>query len=375
MLRVVVEKSGEILQDGVFRKDLISLGRDAANDVVIEDPYVSSQHVLVRHDEDHGSFRLFDQSHNGTFWQGERVTTLRFDSPTVLKISAFQVTLIPMRNSGTEEVPAIDLFARTAMEPMPVAADGEMLTAPHKSLQMKPAVLSDGELRSISSDGELKTLVFHGEAILGRAPECDLQFSSVDISRRHARIVSVGTSYSIRRLSKKNALLVNDREIPPGESMPLKDGDVIKVCDEEIVFLCPATQPRSVGRQTVPLDASPNVDLALNRRACADPKVTAFDVVGFLGSKTWQKFEERLIQELLSSRRMLIDLGYLVGIDREGIQSLGRVISEADKAGVKIQFIRVTPRIADLLSYSQLKQMLTLYISKSEETAIRRLIA
>ncbi|HVT02951.1 MAG TPA: FHA domain-containing protein [Thermoanaerobaculia bacterium] len=374
MLRVVVEKSGEILQDGVFRKDLISLGRDTTNDVVIEDPYISGQHVIVRHDEDHGFFRLFDQSHNGTFWQGERVSTLRFDTPTVVKISAFQITLIPIVNSGTEDAPVIDLFAHTAVENLPQGSD-VIMTAQYKSVQRKPAVLPDGELRSISSDGELKMLVFFGEAVIGRAPECDLQFGSVDISRRHALIFPSQGGYSIRRLSKKNALLVNDREVPLGESMPLKDGDVIRICDEEIVFLCPATQPRSVGGQTVPLDASPNLDLALNRRACADSKVIAFDVVGFLGSKTWQKFEEQLTQQILSSRRMLIDLGYLSGIDREGIQSLGRVISEAEKTGVKIQFIRVTPRIADLLSYSQLKQMLTSYISKSEETAIRRLNA
>lgn len=374
MLRVVVEKSGEILLDEVFRKEMISIGRDATNDVVIEDPYVSGQHVLVRNDEGQGSFRLFDQSHNGTFWQGERVSTLRFDAPTVLKVSGFEITLIPLRNSGTEEIPATDLHARTVVEKLPEAVDIAM-TAPHKSMQMKPAVLPDAELRSISSDGELKTLVFYGEAVIGRAPECDLQFGSVDISRRHAMIFPSEHGYSARRLSKKNAIQVNDREVSFGESMPLKDGDVIRVCDEEIVFLCPATQPRSTGLHTVPLEASPNLDLAVNRRSCADPKVSAFDVVGFLGSKTWQKFEDQLTREILSSRRMMIDLGYLVGIDREGIQSLGRVISAAEKAGVKIQFIRVTPRIADLLSYSQLKQMLTLYISKSEETAIRRLTA
>ncbi|HEY5609991.1 MAG TPA: STAS domain-containing protein, partial [Thermoanaerobaculia bacterium] len=109
------------------------------------------------------------------------------------------------------------------------------------------------------------------------------------------------------------------------------------------------------------------------RRGCNDPDVTAVDVVGFLGVKTWNKFEEQMLRYVQSSRRLLIDLGYLVGVDGTGLASLGRVVKEAEQLGVSIQVIRLTPRIADVLSYSALKQVLGRYISTSEETAIRRL--
>ena len=53
---------------------------------------------------------------------------------------------------------------------------------------------------------------------------------------------------------------------------------------------------------------------------------------------------------------------------------MGRVIAKAEESGVRIQFIRVTPKIADLLSYSELKNLLTNHVSRSEETAVRRLL-
>jgi anti-anti-sigma regulatory factor len=228
-------------------------------------------------------------------------------------------------------------------------------------------------LRAISPAGELRSLVFRGRALVGRAPECDLRLGAADISRQHALITSGTSSYVIRRLSQKNPLQVNEHDLAFGDSVTLRDGDVIRICDEEVVFLCPATQP--AGRApTMTGEASPNFDLAVSPRGCFNPRVAAVDVIGFLGVKTFQKFEEQLRRELRAARLLLIDLGYLIGIDREGLASLGRMIAEADRVGVRVQLIRVTPRIADLLSYSELRHLLTNYISRTEETAVRRLL-
>ena len=86
------------------------------------------------------------------------------------------------------------------------------------------------------------------------------------------------------------------------------------------------------------------------------------------------RFEEELTKELARSACVLVDLGFLANVDRDGIAAIGRIIEKAEESGVKIQFIRVTPKIADLLSYSELKNLLTKYVSRSEETAVRRLL-
>jgi pSer/pThr/pTyr-binding forkhead associated (FHA) protein/anti-anti-sigma regulatory factor len=374
MLRVVVERDGRVLDDRLFSRTTISIGRLPENDVVIDDAQVSARHLVVRHDADKG-FRVFDQSSNGTFWEGGKISTLRFERETVLRIAACHVTLIPVVRSGTEQVasPGIDLFASTAVDRPLVPEDDAQETAEHQSTQAPAGELPPAELRAISNAGELRSLVFHGRALVGRAPECDLRLGAADISRQHALITSGASSYMVRRLSQKNPLQVNEHELAFGDSVTLRDGDVIRICDEEVVFLCPATRGVSRGT-TMPGEASPNFDLAVSPRGCFNPRVAAVDVIGFLGVKTYQKFEEQLRRELRAARLLLIDLGYLVGIDREGLASLGRMISEADRVGVKVQLIRVTPRIADLLSYSELRTLLTNYISRTEETAVRRLL-
>ncbi|MBI2214304.1 MAG: FHA domain-containing protein [Acidobacteria bacterium] len=374
MLRVVVEREGRVLDDRLFSRTTISIGRLPENDVVIDDAQVSARHLVVRNDPDSG-FRVFDQSSNGTYWEGGRISTLRFERETVLRLAAYHVTLIPVLRSGTEQLgaPGIDLFARTAIDkPLPADEDAQE-TAEHQSLQSPLVELPPAELRAISNDGELRSLVFRGRALVGRAPECDLRLGAPDISRQHALITSGPSSYVIRRLSQKNPLQVNEHELASGDSMTLRDGDVIRICDEEVVFLCPATQSLERGT-TMPGEASPNFDLAVSPRGCFNPRVAAVDVIGFLGVKTFPKFEDQLRHQLRSARLLLIDLGYLIGIDREGLASLGRMISEADRVGVKVQLIRVTPRIADLLSYSELRHLLTNFISRTEETAVRRLL-
>lgn len=374
MLRVVVERDGRLLEDRLFSRTTVSIGRLPENDVVIDDAQVSARHLVVRNDPDKG-FRVFDQSSNGTWWEGGRISTLRFERETVLRVAGYQVTLIPVVRSGTEQqaAPGVDLLARTAVDRPLAVEETAQETAEHMSLQPRPGELPPAELRAISQAGELRSIVFHGRALIGRAPECDLRLGAPDISRQHALITSGGSNYSIRRLSQKNPLEVNDHALECGESMTLRDGDVVRICDEEIVFLCPATRPASSGT-TMPGEASPNFDLAVSPRGCFNPRVAAVDVIGFLGVKTFQKFEDQLRRELRRARLLLIDLGYLVGIDREGLASLGRMISEADGVGVKVQLIRVTPRIADLLSYSELRHLLTNYISRTEETAVRRLL-
>lgn len=379
MLRVIVERAGEVLVDRIFRKSLITVGRDETSDLVLADDRISSQHLVVKRDTQEGWFRLIDESVNGTFWEGERISTLRFDRATMIVVADFHVTLLPVGRSGTVETgdaatqpapsrPPIDPFASTVVDQIP----DEVPTSMHRKARPPVGANVHAELRSISSAGELRSIVFGGSAMIGRASDCDLRFTSRDISRHHCVIKGAAGGYVLRRLSEKNAVVINDRALAEGESMELRDGDVIHICDEEIVFLCPATQPKTEP-PSVTFESNTNLDLTITRRGCSDPEVAAYDVVGFLGVKTMTRFENEMLRNFQHSRRILMDLGYLVGIDGAGMASLGRVIKEAERAGVEVQIIRVTPRIADLLSFSALKQLLVRYISSSEETAIRKL--
>jgi pSer/pThr/pTyr-binding forkhead associated (FHA) protein/anti-anti-sigma regulatory factor len=371
VLRVIVERQGKIVRDHIFRQSMVSFGRADDNDIVVDAGWVSARHLVIRSDEEEGAYRLFDQSSNGTFREGERITTLRFERETVLTTGDCRITLIPVVRSGTDQV---DLFARTMAEQELPAAVREAAvkseTRPHDRVP-KVVDLPEAELRAVSQDGELKNFVFRGRALVGRAPECDVRFSALDVSRQHFEIVAGEGGYVLRRLSGKNPIEVNDTEIGPGATVILRDGDVIRMSDEEIVFLCPATH---AGRgSTVPGQPLPDGGLAVSRRGCFNPQVTAVDVVGILNASTAGAFEDAIGTLIDAGGHVLVDLGYLSDLDRDGIDALGRVIGKAAEAGARIQLIRVTPKIADLLSYSELKSLLSKHVSRSEETAVRRL--
>jgi pSer/pThr/pTyr-binding forkhead associated (FHA) protein/anti-anti-sigma regulatory factor len=369
MLRIIIERGGEVLHDRTFQQALITLGRGEENDVVLPGETVSSSHLLVKAEEENGWFRIFDQSENGTFWQGERIDALRFDGPMTLALSGYQVTLIPMRKSGTVETSSDEMFRTTLSDPL---SEGAAPTAEYSQYRPEMAKTGPAELRTMTRAGELKSLVFEGAATVGRAADCDLRFDSREVSRRHCVLTASEGGYTIRRLSEKNRLSVNDHEIPRGAALLLRDGDVIRFCGEETLFLYPAT--REPGEAlSIPAEGNPNLDLAVTRRPCADDSVAAFEMVGFLGAKTLPKFEKELRPHFATTRRILIDLGYLVGLDGAGLSSIGRILKEAAESGVAIQIIGVTPRIADLLSFSALKQIVSEYIAPSEEEALRNL--
>jgi pSer/pThr/pTyr-binding forkhead associated (FHA) protein len=240
-LKVIVERSGERVYNGVFRKSLISIGRDSDNDLVLYDPYISSRHLVVK-SEGARAYSVFDQSSNGTFCDGRRVSSMRFDDEILLRVSCYDVSLAPVFDSGADARSAVDLIADTALdEPLP--EDGQ-LTAQYQAGPKGLAALPQAELRFKTPSGDVRSMIFHGQALVGRAPGCDLCFEGPDVSRQHFQILGAANGYSLRRLSSKNPVQVNDHVLAEGASLLLRDGDVICFSDERIVFLCPPSGPR-----------------------------------------------------------------------------------------------------------------------------------
>jgi hypothetical protein len=65
------------------------------------------------------------------------------------------------------------------------------------------------------------------QAIIGRAPDCDVVLFDPQVSRRHARLREDGPDYFIEDLQEANPTILNDRVLDG--SRHLKDGDLIIV--------------------------------------------------------------------------------------------------------------------------------------------------
>jgi anti-anti-sigma regulatory factor len=292
----------------------------------------------------------------GTFVDGAAVRRLSFDQPIVATSASFEFTLVP-----TFDPTSLRNEAETT-------ENDEMATMPFELATFH----SDAELRLVSpaADKEM-TVVFSESAMIGRASECDLRLSGREISRRHCIVFRSGSRFRVRRLSKVNSVCVNDQELAHDEAVQLRDGDIIRVASQELLFFQPATSRSPASEASA--SAAPNLDLNVELRTTRDHTVAAFDIVGFLGIKTFPKLEAAILPSLDELDRVILDLGYLVGLDSAGVQSLARVVAEADRREVGIQFIRVPPRVSDILSESPLKKLLQPLIAGSEDSAIKRL--
>lgn len=362
MLRILVERAGEVIDDVLFDKRVVAIGRDLTNDVVLRDSRVSSLHLVIKQVGDEApQFRLIDQGLNGTVADGVRITGDQIiDRPAVIRIAEYEVTLIPLQaHECTEEVGRDD-FRRIAEHPVPARA-----TVPQNQPGSQQA-----EFRIVAANGAQCSIEFSESALIGRTPDCDIRLDSSDVSRQHCQVFASPEGFQLRRLSTVNGVDVNGRPLAVGEASTLRDGDVVAICNFALTFHVP---PRAPGRavDAAVVDASVNVDLSVHRRPSLAPRAVAFEVVGFLGTKTFGKFERELIESVRQRRDVIVDLGYLVGLDAAGIASLARILAEATEYRTAARLIRCSPRIVDLFQASPVGQNILPHVSRTEESAVK----
>jgi pSer/pThr/pTyr-binding forkhead associated (FHA) protein len=87
-------------------------------------------------------------------------------------------------------------------------------------------IVSRGERNRVFELGE-------GEVIIGRSPECGLQLSSKNVSRKHARIAFHNDEYYIGDLGSKNGTYVNGIRVM---KCALRKNDLIYLGGVKILF-------------------------------------------------------------------------------------------------------------------------------------------
>lgn len=89
-------------------------------------------------------------------------------------------------------------------------------------------------------DGPLRGQQFHlqgDECVLGRHPNCLIEFDISSVSRRHARITREDNLYYIEDLYSRNFTCVNDEKLQPHDGRRrLSNGDRIRISDIELIF-------------------------------------------------------------------------------------------------------------------------------------------
>jgi ABC-type multidrug transport system ATPase subunit/pSer/pThr/pTyr-binding forkhead associated (FHA) protein len=266
----------------------VTIGRDPANDICIDEPVVSWRHARLERVANGYQIVDLDSSNGLTCQDVEVAEMLLADGDELWIASDVRLTYRITPLAPEEDTPGLEEATpspaeRPALEkaPAPRAAEApvfkrveppapaaetpvfERLSPPPPPAE-KPAVESAVPVASWEAVRE-EAVPLHAtligmetpssglhkidmrersELTIGRSPENDLQLSYPTISRHHARIrrVGGGEAYVIEDLGSSNGTVVNDALIEPGELHPLQPGSTLRIGPIKLIFAPHAMQ-------------------------------------------------------------------------------------------------------------------------------------
>lgn len=164
-------------------RDVITLGREAGNDIVVDDPVVSRRHALLRRSGD--GYEIEDLgSANGLTSAGRPVSRARLADGDVLGIAETVTLAYVLAAPGLPEEPT--------------------------------------RVRTLSLSGRASLTI-------GRGPQNDIALAHPAISRLHARILARDGELIVEDTASANGTFVNGERVEPAEPRRIVPGDTVRV--------------------------------------------------------------------------------------------------------------------------------------------------
>ncbi len=180
----------------------VSLGRSTANQVILLDPKVSSQHAELTLGRD--GWQVSDLgSSNGTFLEGQRLqpgTHVPLQLGQTVRIGEFTLSI---RQLHPNETPPPSLGDQVSIQPKP---------------QPGLAAYVRGQVQKFALD--------KATLVLGRRESSDIRIQDTLVSGRHARLERQGNTYRIVDTGSTNGLTYEGQRV---SQHVLSDGDVLYI--------------------------------------------------------------------------------------------------------------------------------------------------
>ncbi|MCC7381641.1 MAG: FHA domain-containing protein [Deltaproteobacteria bacterium] len=216
-----------------FRQEVITIGRDPANDIQIPLTTVSRNHARLFYEL--GDFFLEDLgSTHGTNHNGKRLGSrekrLLRDGDQI-SVMSFQLTFKTSMGTLLDRQPGekTEALARRMVQEVLSSLGGPSMEPP--SLRVMDGV-DEGRRLEIQED--------QAEITLGRSPECDFVLNDQNISRRHALIKRTWNGFTVQDLGSKNGVIVNGKRAEGAQA--IKDGDELQIGGIKLIFIDPASR-------------------------------------------------------------------------------------------------------------------------------------
>ena len=197
-----------------------TVGRDADNDVVLDDPYASRQHVVVRVED--GKAHLFDLGSNGgTKVNGKEIGGGRVELNSVIRVGDTELSLLQVDNPKQ--------FAQATMS-------GNTMTD-RRGEQVGVLVVKSGV------DAGKSFMLSEGDNTIGRGNGPTINLSDESVSRQHAVIRCQNGKLTLFDVGSSSGTALNGQSI--GGHL-ITNGDVISVGRSEFTMMASKAQPVGV---------------------------------------------------------------------------------------------------------------------------------
>ncbi len=188
-----------------------TIGRDAANDFVIDDPYASSRHGLIK--VDGANVTVFDLGSAGGVKVNENVLTGRTVNPgNTISVGDTRMQVL--------RVDSPDQFASV------VNADRTMVDLKNKKTVALVAIAGP--------DAGKSYMISEGDNVIGRNPACQVALSDKAVSRKHALIRFEGSTLTAFNLGSSTTTEVDGMKL---DGLNVSSGDLLTIGKTELTFV------------------------------------------------------------------------------------------------------------------------------------------
>jgi hypothetical protein len=223
MAKLVLSSGGTIVHQCFLDQERLSIGREASNHVVIDDPAVTREHAAIfQVGNDHVLSDL--HSEHGTFVNGKRVDSHILQHGDIVEFGAFNLRYLNPRAAAETEMDRTMLI--TGLR----ESAGSSENAPTTADFHVPAGRSP---RTHFPKGRVKV---QGGARDGSIIELDRVVATFGTAGKQLAVVTRRPhGYFITHVEGRRYPRVNEQTIG-GEAHLLRNGDVIEVADERLKF-------------------------------------------------------------------------------------------------------------------------------------------
>ena len=211
---VTVKKGEETILEYTIDDFPVDIGRKSDNHIVFEEKNVSRKHAQIIMKE--GQYFIVDSgSTGGTKLNGEKIEEKDIHTGDVIEIGNYTLHF----NSGLpdDERTVFETDEETVLEE--ATALDEDRTMFYEEPEAKLVVIKSEEIEEDISLEE-------DEYVIGRDDEVDLTIADKRLSRKHCKVVRVGTDFIITDLGSSNGTFVNGEKIT---EKTLENGDKIQI--------------------------------------------------------------------------------------------------------------------------------------------------